>query len=285
MIYTSAEYNRHAGLGNKLFAWSRAKIYSHYYDIPMLTQNWISLRGAAITRGGIDYSKVLGKIILYKNFVNDENEICRLIWDIQNKYNSRSIYVTNLFEANQFINCNKKNNKLILFRWDGDHTFSEIEIYREFIKNRLVKITHPTVIEKYINNSNIKPFIGINIRSGNDFIESDSVNQNGYRKTSIEWFLDNIPTLRKTYGFLPVYIVSDGSPKKLEFIFSKIRDVHIVNNNTAIEDLLFLSKANVLMGSGNSSFSAWASFLGNMPTYCSKETSFDSFKLQNVEII
>jgi hypothetical protein len=37
----------------------------------MLQQRWISIRGAAVTRGGIDYGKVLGKIYLFNNLMID----------------------------------------------------------------------------------------------------------------------------------------------------------------------------------------------------------------------
>ena len=57
----SVKYKRQTGLGNKLFPWSRAVILSEQYNLPLLHTIWFSPRGAGITRGGIDYSKVLGK--------------------------------------------------------------------------------------------------------------------------------------------------------------------------------------------------------------------------------
>jgi hypothetical protein len=277
MIFTTSEFCRHSGLGNKLFPWSRAKILSKEFGAIMLEQNWVSIRGAAVTRGGIDYTKVFGKIYLFDNFKDDNDEISKLIWKLKYKYNCDLIYVTNLKEALEYL---KYENKLIVFRWNTDHFFTDLELFRNLIKNSLYKITNPKSFNKILFD---EPFIGINIRLGNDFIDQNS-KEVGYKKTNIEWYLDNISMIRRLYGNLPIQVVSDGGQKQLE-VFKKIDNLEIRNNNKAIEDLLFLTQAQVFLGSGNSSFSAWASFLGNMPTYFSSETSFSSFKLKNVLII
>ena len=278
MIFTSAEYNRHTGLGNKLFPWSRAKIFSREYGAVMLHTNWISIRGASVIRGGIDYTKVFGKIFLFDNFINDKNEINNLLCSMRHQIFNDKIYVSNLIEASNYLIHDKK---LIIFKWNEDHFFSDLFFYRDFIKQSLINITNPKFRYSHIADT---PFIGLNIRMGNDFIDASSMKV-GYKKTRIEWFLDNISTIRRIYGFLPIYVVSDGPYGLLLKLFSNIKDVHIVNNDTAIQDLLFLSKASVFMGSGNSSFSAWISFLGDMPSYSSNETSFSQFKLNNVNII
>lgn len=278
MFFTSTEYNRHTGLGNKLFPWSRAKVFSHETGAVMLRTNWISFRGASVTRGGIDYSKVFGKIFLFDNFINEKNEMNRFIWSIRYKYFNEKIYVSNLFEASKLAAF---DDKLIIFKWNKDHIFSDLFFYKDFIKKSLVSITNPRL--RLIDIAD-RPFIGLNIRMGNDFIDASS-SKVGYKKTRIEWFLENISTVRKIHGFLPVYVVSDGPYDILFKLFSNFKDIHIVNNNTAIQDLLFLTNSTVFMGSGNSSFSAWVSFLGDMPTYCSNETSFSQFKLTNVRII
>lgn len=277
MIFTTAEFNRHTGIGNKLFPWARAKIFASSFDAKMLAQNWISIRGAAVTRGGIDYSKMLGKIFLFNNFINDNKEINRIFWNLKYKKFCDSNTVSNLEEAFSF---SKMDNKLIIFRWNTDHFFSDFELHRKLIIDSLYRITRPNILRRTFCDH---PFIGINIRLGNDFIEQNS-KENGYKKTSLEWYLDNISNVRDIHGNLPIYIVSDGSPKQLE-VFKKFKDVTIKNNNRAIEDLLFLSHAQALMGSGNSSFSAWASFLGDMPTYSSKDTPFNCFKLKNTQIL
>jgi hypothetical protein len=73
-------------------------------------------------------------------------------------------------------------------------------------------------------------------------------------------------------------VVSDGGPKQLQLVLAE-PDVKLVKTSTAINDLKILLHAKILLGSGNSSFSAWAAFLGGMPTYSSAETPFDRFQI------
>jgi hypothetical protein len=276
MIYISTEYNRHAGLGNKLFPWSRAKIYCHLNNSIMFKQKWISIRGAAVTRGGIDYSKVFSKIFLCNNFSKGVNEL--------NKFNLcvplikifPRVFVNDLKDASRFIN---ENNIEIVFKWNTEHNFSDLQVHRLFILEELKKITLPDYKLNYLADQ----FIGVNIRMGNDFIEAES-NEIGYKKTSIDWFVEMIKVVRIKHGNLPVYIVTDGSYRQLKKLM-QLENVILTNFKTAIEDLLFLQSAKVLLGSGNSSFSAWASFLGNMPTYSSKETPFNKFDLPNSSVL
>jgi len=273
MLFTTTEFCRSTGIGSKLFAWSRAKIFEHDYKAIMLQQHWISIRGAAVTRGGIDYMKVFGKIYLFNNFVNDTKEMNPLFFALRYRHNCQKIMVSNLQEARQFV---KSDNKLIVFKWNTDHFFTDFELYRKLITDSIYRITRKPITNHLVVK---EPFIGINVRLGNDFVEQDAT-QHGYRKTAIQWFLDHISEVRKLHGNLPIYVVSDGTHKQLSD-FTRFDNVVLVNNNRAMEDLLLLSKASVFMGSGNSTFSAWASFLGNMPTYSSKETPFTSFKLSN----
>lgn len=70
-MYVKAQYCRNAGLGNKLFPWARAVVLSENYGYMMIDPIWFSPRGAAITRGGIDYKKALHKIWLLNNFKRD----------------------------------------------------------------------------------------------------------------------------------------------------------------------------------------------------------------------
>ena len=124
-----------------------------------------------------------------------------------------------------------------------------------------------------------EPFIGINYRSGNDFkSHSDGGSQ---VKTDLYWFIHAVSEVRLNYGNLPVYIISDGAPRHLENLINSVGDCQIRRFSSAIEDLLFLSKATVLLVSGNSSFSAWASFLSGADSYSSKATPLDKWHINS----
>jgi hypothetical protein len=273
MIYTTSQYTNHTGLGSKLFAWGRAKVLQQAYDVKMLQQQWISVRGAGVTRGGIDYSKILGKIYLFNNFKNDVGEISWLEWQLNLNGQFPTVFVNNLSEALEVLTG---ENKLIIFRWHGGHYFTDLENYRLLLRESLRRITRTAVLKTIIHP---EPFIGINIRLGNDFVDPNS-GQGGHYRTPMDWFLRNIDEVRKLHGNLPIYVVSDGTQHQLA-PFKKFPNVTLVNQNYAIQDLLFLTQASVYMGVGTSTFSAWASFLGNMPSYAAEVTPFSGFQLKN----
>jgi hypothetical protein len=80
----------------------------------------------------------------------------------------------------------------------------------------------------------------------------------------LRWYAGAIRRLRVLYPDLPVYIFSDGREAELTEILT-IEGVTLRREPSDIADLLALSQAEILIGS-NSSFSRWATFLGNMPS-------------------
>ena len=70
----------------------------------------------------------------------------------------------------------------------------------------------------------------------------------------------------ETVGYPAQALVeSDGTKEELEPLL-KLGNVEFVRPGCAISDLLILARSQVLMASGSSAFSAWASLLGQMPT-------------------
>ena len=59
--------------------------------------------------------------------------------------------------------------------------------------------------------------------------------------------------------------MSDGSPEELQDLL-RLDNCELVPPRSAIADILLLSRAEVLLASGYSTFSMWGSFLGRMPT-------------------
>lgn len=271
-MYVKAEYCRNAGLGNKLFPWARAVVMSDRFNYQMIDPIWFSPRGAAITRGGIDYSKALHKIWLFDNFKKRENDISfiRSVF-----LQSKSFHAcADIFEAKNFAAENPGSN--ILFKWNSNHHFSDLDPFRAHIKHALIAITKDKSLA-FVKKNTGSDFIGLNIRTGKDFIKEGSSKQ-GYFLTEIDWFIKALRIIRKKTGNLPALIVSDGGIKELHSILQE-PGTRLLQSHNAVEDLLTLTASEVLLGSGNSSFSAWASFLGGMDTYSSPQTTFTHFNI------
>ena len=73
---------------------------------------------------------------------------------------------------------------------------------------------------------------------------------------------------------------TDAPRKELEELLNQ-PDVELVDGNNAVTDLLLLSKCWFMIGTGSSSFSAWAAFLGQMPAVTRKGNPFSWWELQN----
>lgn len=270
MNIISAEYARCAGLGNKLFPWARAKLFAEQHGCKMLQTRWFSPHGGAITRGGINYKYALTKIWLLGNFKKDCTEM-----------SLREFYCTHRNLPRCFVNSLKDvdttmDQQHIVFRWNTEHNFSDLNGKQKFLLKKLSDITMPSQLQ-FAQQYEGRDFIALNVRTGKDFV-SRSSGRHGYYLTEIEWFVNALAEARRRYGHLRAVIVSDGGRSQLAELL-KEPDVELLEAPTAIADLLVLSKATVLLGSGNSTFSAWASYLGEMDTFSSAETPFLHFKL------
>ena len=264
--YVTAEYSRHTGLGNKLFPWARAKIYAKENGVPMLRQRWVSIRGAGVTRGGIDYMNFLRKIYLFDNFRNDADEVSAL-----NKP-SGAVVVRSLLEAKNL----SQNRGTVVFKWDAEHNFSELAAHHGHIVNKIHAITKDKW-KASVDNLTRESHIGLNIRCGNDFAPQSDTSST-YRKTDILWYVEALAKLRARNIKNPAFIVTDG-PASILGNFKGIANVHYIQTGAAIADLLLLSRASILLGCGPSSFSAWAGFLGGMPTFTSAATPACKYKI------
>lgn len=271
-MYVKSQYCRNAGLGNKLFPWARAIVIAEIYDYKLIDSIWFSPRGASIIRGGVEYRKSLKKIWLLNNFIKRENDISfvKVIF-LQNRMFK---LVDNLEEAICLIQEDKMFN--LCFKWNTSHNFSDLYQYKNLIFENLRRITRNESLS-FIDNFKNKKYIGLNIRTGKDFVKFNS-SKVGYCLTEIDWFINALALIREKEGNLPALIVSDGGYKELKKIL-KQPNTQLLKSTNAIEDLLVLANSKILLGSGNSTFSAWASFLGGMNTFSSIKTPFNHFKI------
>ena len=206
-MYVKPEYCRNAGLGNKLFPWSRSIVVAEKYNYKLIDPVWFSPRGAAVTRGGIDYRKALHKIWLFNNFKKREQDISFFHGLFLNK---KSFHFCNdLNQAFSVINSGAEAD--IIFRWDTGHHFTDLAPYRDNINVALKDISKTKSIA-FVKNFDNKDFIGLNIRTGKDFIPASSGNK-GYVLTGIDWFIRALKIIREKVGRLPATIVSDGGVK------------------------------------------------------------------------
>jgi hypothetical protein len=169
---------------------------------------------------------------------------------------------------------------IVTFRGYGS-LFQDFAGQRELLWNRL----HADARRRWVRLAErLAAPIGINVRCANDFSAAHSASDfssRGAVKTPLAWFVKSLQRVREMAGTsVPAVVVSDGTPRQLQELLA-LPDVRLARPGCAISDLLTLARCRVLLGSGGSSFSAWASFLANAPTLTHPGQSLVWFKLES----
>ncbi|MCM8799415.1 MAG: hypothetical protein NC900_01605 [Candidatus Omnitrophica bacterium] len=197
-----------------------------------------------------------------------------------------SFYAKKIEEPKDFTvpyNLNEvKNDLIVVFKGERDY-FNRLNGWNEFLLKELYSITEP----RWLNEANkIKTVpIGINVRLG-DFREATSKEEfftSGSLRTPLSWFIKILNLIREILGFsATAFVVSNGTKKQLYELLRQ-KNTFLVEHKSAITSLFILTKSKILIGSGGSTFSAWASFLGQMPTVTHPGQSLEWFNLKNTK--
>jgi hypothetical protein len=175
---------------------------------------------------------------------------------------------------------NRSTDKIITFAGYEGH-FQPLNGWDEFLHSELRAMTQDRWL-RLVDVTEVP--IGINVRLGNDFAAARSPGDfysRGTLKTPLSWYTGCLQLIREQVGFpVRAIVTSDGTENDLEQLLD-LGNVIFARPGCAISDLLLMAKSKVLIASGGSSFSAWASFLGQMPTITHPGQSLAWFKFQN----
>jgi len=239
------------GLGNMLFPWARAVIYSKKNNIKMLAPTWTQLKPSRILKGDIDQRN-------YSDFFSDKNYISGL---------RKAFILTSLSKINEYKldKISDSGANILVFEGMKD-SFNPIMEYRQVIRDELfnmVNDSHKIGINDYQNS------IGIHVRLG-DFgaVDLNKLKQgNTNTKIPMEWYISTLRKIRenKYKTKQTAYVYSDGTDEELKLLLDE-PNVKRVKLSSAISELLALTNSESLIASG-STFSMWACFLGDMDSY------------------
>jgi hypothetical protein len=121
---------------------------------------------------------------------------------------------------------------------------------------RIVLPEHKRALE-----TGFSPDVAIHVRLG-DFVYDDP--SRGNTRIDLGWYIGILNRLREHLGVNSVALFSDGTDEELAPLLS-IEGVTRVTFGSSIADIIGLSCARIFIASG-STFSMWASYLGQMPT-------------------
>ena len=223
-----------AGLGNILFPWATALVYAKNNNLQRIQTTWKNLKIGTFLR----------------------------------KERDKRMYM-DLFTGDDGISGFKKfwllnfTNQVKYFS-DMDSLFEPFKNDHVLVKSELLNIISPHHVKKAMEFNNNS--IAIHIRMG-DFINPD--NEDVLRKGNwnyrlpIQWYKSIIEKIREVSN-IPIYIFSDADDEDLKDIL-ELENCKRAYFGSAISDMIALSNARVLVSS-SSTFSMWASFLGQIPT-------------------
>jgi len=238
-----------AGLGNILFPWARAKIFSKENDATFLPPPWASLKIGPWLRNESDkrnYGALLRTPIsscLRRSLV----ELTSLTLSEMNDSRPAAPQTKDVLYT--FSGMRNKMHDIF-----GHHVFIRQELTNIYKGNPpLVKAEHP--------------YIAVHVRQG-DFRQAtnEAEIRDGKTNTQIpdKWYASIIGRLHEANPSLPVHIYSDGNEGSLREILS-LPNTKLISGGNALTDMFGLADSLILVAS-NSTFSQWGSYLGQPHT-------------------
>src|SRR5688572_26703309 len=231
----------------------------------MVAPVWIRPAVGQLFRGGISYDSYVRQIVLAGLFQKRPGDIGFLRYLSMASTLQVTSEPLDITSKTFLASCDTRKNCVVEFQ-GLDNFFQPLNGRSALLLERLRSITRARYLSLADAPSSVP--IGICVRLGNDFGAPVLVDGRitGLRKTPTPWFVTVLKALRASVGFdARAYVVSDGTPQQLSELLAQ-PNVEFVRPGTAIGDLLLLSRAQVLLASGASTFAAWGAFLGQMPS-------------------
>ena len=269
MLYCRALLPR-TGLANRLFPWARCLIFSHLHQARMLAPTWAQVKLGPLLRREKDPRFYHN---LFKTRTGDIRGLQRL-WIMATAQHRKE-------PENFSVPPQNTSGKNTLVTFEGTQAyFRDLNGWNGFLSEALSAITRKRWLEQVRRIP--APAIGIHVRRG-DFrmpLSPDEFRTSGSLQIPIHWYIESVKVLRRILGAtLDVRVFSDGTQEELQELL-QLERVSRGDTGSAVGDLLGLSKSKILIASG-STFSAWASFLGQMPTLCCPGQLLSYFHLTN----
>ena len=277
-IAVSTRFPRGTGLGNRLFLWARARVFCQEQGLPLVAPRWWRPALGHLLRGTVSPERFAGQIALAGLFQAGPGDL-PWHWRLGPLLAGRTIHGQDGWAA-WASGAPDGDGWQDPFPWQGQargrgrslvlldrplYSFDGLNAHGPLLRRELCAITRP----RHLQRARAVPLapIGINIRCGRDFRPPPAAGASAewigwLQQTPLAWFIETLEAVRAMVGEpVPALVVSDGSEQQLGPLLA-LPAVQLLRPTNAIVDLLVLGRTRLLLGSGSSSFSAWAAFLG-----------------------
>ncbi len=248
-----------SGLGNLLITWARAEAFAGVHGARVLAPRWSQPKIGPLLRGEKDKRYYVG---LFDNsgYLQGPRRYGVLL-------GGKRIDETEIEPRIRLEEEQQRSLRPLVVEFRGmEGLFAPLLPQREWIVGRLRQILHPRLKPKL--ERTVPDHIAVHVRRG-DFIQlpaGQAAPRGAWNyRIADEWYVACIQNIRNCPGFdLPAIIYSDGKPDELADIL-RLERTELALPNPSIVDIFSLARGKVLVASG-STFSMWASFIGQMPT-------------------
>lgn len=251
------------GLGNRMFSWARAEVFSSRTGARLIAPMWSQFKLGPMLRRETDMR-------YYLNLFDNSGYVRGPARWLALAMRPRIVGE----EANRMLDDRgpeavreELNGKVVDFRGYEGWFRDDLQHHRGVVIPRLDAITSKPV-KKEIQAFDEPTRIVAHVRRGDmrTLAPGEGFKNNEFAAESEAYFISIIEQLWQVLGNLPVTIFSNSRPGELTEI-PKLGGVHIAPvKHSALTDIWLMSRASVFIASSQSSFSAWASYLGGMPT-------------------
>jgi len=232
------------GLSNMLFTWARCLVVAHKYGLRRISPTWPQLSPVRWLRREPDKRTYHD---LFKVSPDEISGPMRL-----------RLLATRPWVSESQLSKEITPGSIIVFRKHEGFLAPAVP-YWDIVRPELLRIVRPE--HKRSLETGFAPEIAIHVRLG-DFVHADP--SRGNTRIDLEWYIGILRQLREHLGPLSVALFSDGTDEELAPLLN-LAGVSRVTFGSSIADIIGLSCARIFIASG-STFSMWASYLGQMPT-------------------
>ncbi len=239
------------GLGNLLFPWARAKVLAQQHGHRFVPPAWPQLKLGPLVRGELDSRSYFS---LFRNLSTDVRGFRRLM----------VLLIGKRILENQHLTA-KDGDVIVIEGMAG--MFNSILPHSEFLRGELIAMLQLNRLPELGIKVGASGSIAVHVRFGDFSAVDQSASRHGESncRQPIEWYVAAVDAARAILGEnMQVNVFSDAADGELKLLLG-MSNVRRVDGNSAIEDILLISRHQLLIASG-STFSMWASFLGQMLT-------------------
>ena len=233
-----------AGLANLLIIWARCLVQSRRYGLKRVRPTWFQISREQWIRNSPDKRTYHG---LFGAAPDEITGVRRL-----------SLLATGRQVPESQLGSPIPDGSMVVFQGIKGFLVPVLP-YREMVCAELLQMTRAT--HKRALETGFSPDVAIHVRRG-DFGSGDPSSTN--QRIDLDWYVGVLRQLRERLGYLNTAVFSDGTDEELAPLL-EIDGVNRATFGQSIADIIGLSQARIFIASG-STFSMWASFLGQMPT-------------------